>query len=1069
MRFISLGIATVFLSAASPIEGLIFRGFSPTVQAQTVSDPNTDPNSDLKTQADRLLNEGIDRYNNIDFSAALSHFEEALSLYGEINDRAGMGTTLHRIGMVYDSIQEYPQALAAYQEAVTIQREIGDRPAERVTLYRIGRTYDRLGDEEKALEFYQQASAIPPEVNDCSDRAWEGIVREGIGGIYQRRTAHRQALEFYQQALAIQGEVAECADKDLPRSYSRGSQLLENLGFVYGELGESQRALESYQQALEIVREIGDRDGQWLILNEMGVFSRQLGEYRQAIEYYQESIALQRSSMGFVEAYTFSNLGLAYDSLGEYAEAIESYQQALEIARGFDLPEDEALALNNLGTTYRKLGEYQQAIESYQQALPILRGAGDAKGESAVLNNLGAAYHSLEQYSQAIASYQQALKIAREIDENVRIGITLNNLGESYRQQGELVRAIDYYQKALKILAEVGDKAAMGKTSNNLGLAYQSVGESARAIEYFQQALAIARDIGDRAAMGTTFRNLGSLMEAQNQTELAIFFFKQSVNTREAIRENIEALPSALQQSYTATVAEDYRHLADLLLQQNRILEAQRVLDLLKVQELDDYLGNVRGNRTTTNGIPNLPPEREIQQGYDEILDRAIAIGGELAQLRQNPNRTPAEERRLAELVRSQETLLQDFNAFIDSEEIQARISQLSPQTRQPDLVNDLEDLIGLQDNLQNLEQNAVLFYPLILDDRLELILATPDSPPIRRTVNVPKEQLLATISEYRRALQRLYRPDRDIEVPAQQLYQWLIEPLENDLAAANAETLLYAPDGQLRYIPLAALHDGERWLVERYRINNITAASLMDLNIQPQTQLKVLAGAFTTGEYQLTMGEEAFNFAGLPYAGVEVALLAETVPETTQLFDRAFNPEETKPKMGDHTVLHFATHGAMVAGRPEESFILFGDGTPVTIADVRNWNLNHVDLVVLSACETGLGGNLGTGSEILGLGYQMQRAGARASIASLWVVDDGGTQALMNEFYKALQAGASKADALRQAQIAMISGEGSVWEEHQHLLASESLSEELRSQMNDRSLEHPYYWASFILIGNGL
>jgi CHAT domain-containing protein len=158
---------------------------------------------------------------------------------------------------------------------------------------------------------------------------------------------------------------------------------------------------------------------------------------------------------------------------------------------------------------------------------------------------------------------------------------------------------------------------------------------------------------------------------------------------------------------------------------------------------------------------------------------------------------------------------------------------------------------------------------------------------------------------------------------------------------------------------------------------------------------------------------------------------------------------------MGDRTVLHFATHGAISIGTSEESFILFGDGTPVTIAEVRNWTLNHVDLVVLSACETGLGGNLGTGEEILGLGYQMQRAGARAAIASLWVVDDGGTQRLMNGFYQGLSGGMAKAEALRQAQIALITGDYTV------------VGEEGRSETS--RFVHPYYWAPFILIGNGL
>ncbi|HEY9667741.1 MAG TPA: CHAT domain-containing protein, partial [Coleofasciculaceae cyanobacterium] len=405
-----------------------------------------------------------------------------------------------------------------------------------------------------------------------------------------------------------------------------------------------------------------------------------------------------------------------------------------------------------------------------------------------------------------------------------------------------------------------------------------------------------------------------------------------------------------------------------------------------------------------------------------------------------------------------------------------ALAQQLNPKARKADLVNNLDELIALQDNLKNLQQKAVLLYPLILDDRIELILTTPDSPPIRRTVQVPKKQLNETIAAFRSAL--LDRTS-DAKAPAQQLYNWLIKPLEADLKAADAQTIIYAPDAQLRYIPLAALYDGQQWLVQRYRINNITAASLTDLNTKPQPQMQVLAGAFATGRYSFTVGEQSFDFAGLPFAGTVVENLAKTVPTTTKFIDRAFTPEVTVPKMDDYSIVHLATHAAFVVGTPDDSFILFGNGDRITLRDIQNWSLKNVDLVVLSACETGLGGKLGNGEEILGLGYQMQRAGARAALASLWTVDDGGTQALMNAFYDNLKQGnTTKAEALRQAQIALITGDSTALGEDRGSLAAEQRDRPLGGSEANRtnlppqqpnSLSHPYYWAPFILIGNGL
>jgi CHAT domain-containing protein len=282
----------------------------------------------------------------------------------------------------------------------------------------------------------------------------------------------------------------------------------------------------------------------------------------------------------------------------------------------------------------------------------------------------------------------------------------------------------------------------------------------------------------------------------------------------------------------------------------------------------------------------------------------------------------------------------------------------------------------------------------------------------------------------------------KNVVESARELYNWLIKPIENDLAQAEANTIIYAPDGQLRYIPLAALHDGKQWLVQRFNINNITAASLIDFNPQSLDEPHIFAGAFTTGRYSFQVGMHKFNFAGLPFAGKEVTEIAALIPNTTKLLDSGFNRDATVHQLNDYNIVHLATHGVFMRGQPEESFILFGDGDRATLRDIETWNLT-ADLVVLSACQTAIGGQLGNGEEILGLGYQMQQAGAEATIASLWTVNDEGTQRLMSAFYQTLQSRkTSTAEALRQAQLALING--------------------------NYNQGLPYYWAPFILIGNG-
>ncbi|MEM7773892.1 MAG: CHAT domain-containing protein [Cyanobacteria bacterium P01_A01_bin.37] len=385
------------------------------------------------------------------------------------------------------------------------------------------------------------------------------------------------------------------------------------------------------------------------------------------------------------------------------------------------------------------------------------------------------------------------------------------------------------------------------------------------------------------------------------------------------------------------------------------------------------------------------------------------------------------------------------------------------------------------------------MIYPLILDDRLELIITLPDrgTTPLRRTVQFENESdLNQAILDLRQALRD---PSADAVTPAKTLYAYLIEPLEADLAAVEAKltngetpTIIYAPDGALRYIPLAALHDGTQWLAQRFRINNITAESLTNLEEPPDNSPTVLAGAFAdpTITYTIPVDGENEDFSGLPFAGQEVQNLVTSLPQINHLMDGDFGWTQVRRFLGGANIVHFATHATFVPGAPEDSFILFGNGdravleclddaiqTEDTLSCINNWQLNHVDLVVLSACQTGLTNQLTDGKEVLGLGYQFQARGARAVVASLWKVSDGGTQALMDAFYAALQQpGISKSEALRLAQVALITGnfEGLGLDARGATGIRQRIDTTIPEQVRQH-LNHPYYWAPFILIGNGL
>jgi len=264
-----------------------------------------------------------------------------------------------------------------------------------------------------------------------------------------------------------------------------------------------------------------------------------------------------------------------------------------------------------------------------------------------------------------------------------------------------------------------------------------------------------------------------------------------------------------------------------------------------------------------------------------------------------------------------------------------------------------------------------------------------------------------------------------------------LIKPIETELIQAKATTILYAPDGQLRYIPIAALYDGKQWLAEKYRISNLIAYSLFDFVPSQKIQPNILAGAFGG-----KAGEKKFGQTALPATIREVRSIANSFNNSVTLIEEQFSRQAIESKFKNHNILHLATHAEFNIGVPDNSFIIFGNGDKIRLNEITNWQIPNIDLIILSACQTGVG-KLGSGVEILGFGYQVQKAGAKQAIASLWKVDDAGTQALMAAFYQELQKGdVTATEALRRAQVSLI---------------------------KSKDYKHPFYWSAFFAIGNGL
>jgi CHAT domain-containing protein/Tfp pilus assembly protein PilF len=824
-------------------------------------------------------------------------------------------------------------------------------------------------------------------------------------------------------------------------------------------------ALQAYRQALSMQRDMKDSAGEATTWANMGGLYYLLGDYAQSIDAFTKSLAIRRTlndPRGL--ARVLVNIGVVHFAQSRYARAIAFYEEASALYErsGFAESKDSGIVLNNLALTYTELGQYAKALELYKRALPIFEKTEDTAARATALHNTGFLYAEQNDNTMALQYYERALKARTEINDTRGIASTLNNMGYLYSREGNAEKALELLHQALSLSREFNERSIEGRTLDSLGDAFVIAKRYPESLDAYNEALVIRRQLGDRRGERITMANIGALLQKQGRDSLAISFYKQAVNVSESIRGELGGLPSEIRVSYATKVSEAYRRLADLLLKYDRVFEAQQVMDLLKLQELEDYLHGVRGNERTSQGIVRLPREKQIADTYDEMVNRLAVTDKELRELRsRGDSLTAAEQERLDALVSQLKLLSSEFDRFLESDEIREWEKSMTQTEQESTLEPDM--LFKLQHNLKKL-QRAVLLYPLVLEDRLELVFVTSHGPPVHRMVPIKRTALNELINKFRMVLNDIHGDPKPL---AQNLYGILIKPIEPDLG--DAETILYAPDRSLRYIPLSALYDGKQWMVERFAIQRITAYSVSDLNEQPSGELRVLAGAFSAGTLDFSVGEEKFHFSGLPFARAEVENLSKTISTTKALFDKDFTPKrtETEAKAGGHTIIHLATHAAFLAGQPDASFILFGSGERRTLMEVKeSWPglLTDVELVVLSACETGIGGRLGTGDEILGFGYLMERAGAEATIATLWSVDDGGTQVLMKAFYENLrEKGVTKAQALRQAQLTLIrSHEGTVVD-NRGVIPADGV------HTLKGSLSHPYYWAPFMLIGNGL
>ncbi|MEB3827572.1 CHAT domain-containing protein [Phormidium sp. CCY1219] len=779
---------------------------------------------------------------------------------------------------------------------------------------------------------------------------------------------------------------------------------LNYLSFAYQDLGEWEKAASRVQSSLNILENQDNLDKRGMAilgqaLNTQGSLQLAMGDAQTALETWKQAqSAYDRADNEIGQLGTQINQATALQSLGQYRQAkslLESLVVQLETQPDSLLKAD---GLANLGIALQTIGDIRRSKAILEQSWEIVQDFHARDKIGVILLSIGNIARDLDKPNIALAYYREAAKNA---------GDTLFEVQAKLNELSLLVET-DTLPEAIALIPEIqGDlsrlvpsraavyarvnfvHSAMGLESKTTGLQLHELPQwsATVAADILASAVQEARDLRDRRAEAAALWQLGKLYSSEEQWQ-------------EAKQLTQQALAMAQSANAEDIVARASWQLGRILQQQGNTTEA-----IAAYGHAFDTLQSLRNDLVAINP--------EVQFNFSESVE---PIYREYVSLLLQPNASQGNLRQAREVMEALQ--LEELDNFFRDACIKvkpAAIDEIDPQ--------------------------AAGIYPIILRDRLEVILSIPNQPLRHYTTILPRPELEKILENLYSSLYIGYSSNERIQL-SQHVYDWLIGPAESDLEANQIKTLVFVLDGFLRNLPMAALHDGERYLIEKYSIALSPGLQLFPEGLEGK-ELQVLAGGLTVARQ---------GFSSLPGVQAEVkqiaAIASEGFIDAEVMLDGQFTRTALEKQMDRHRfrVVHLATHGQF-SSNPEETFLLTWDDRidvkefAQLLENRQQGSLRPIDLLVLSACQTAAGDERAT----LGIAGFALRSGARSTLATLWSVSDRSTALLMSEFYARLArsgGGVSKAEALRQAQIKLL---------------------------HDSSYNLPYYWAPFVLVGNWL
>jgi CHAT domain-containing protein/tetratricopeptide (TPR) repeat protein len=991
---------------------------------------------------------------------AVKNYEESLKHWQALGDRHGEAMTLYRIATIYIP-NNLKEAVSYFEQGLKLRAQL-DEQDWRLTAGMLndeGYAYVLQNDLQKALDLYAQAQQL---FQAKHDRRGQASAYNNIGHGLATMGKMREALENYEKSLSLRR-----AEHD----QNAAANILNNIGGIYDSQGEPHRALDYYGQALQVWRDLDNSGRRAAVLNNIGVVNNKMGEWQKALDGYEEALAL----------YGYKKTD-SHDGSKEGAALIGQFDY-----RGV------ASTLDNMGVLYFSLGNYGMALEKYEEALPLLMDQPGLKAN--VLIHTGQVYFLQGRLAQALKMYQTALDLKQNPRQKAS---TLTAIGAVSALQGNTQKALSYYADALPIQRKVLDRRGEALTLEKMGQAYALAGEQQKALESFNQALPLWRAVEDLPGVATTLGDIALIERDRGNMAEALKLSEEAINIIEQTRTKVTS--QQLRTSYFATKQNYYELYIDIkmllyerdrsdahliaALQLNERARARSLMEILTEAEADvpqDVSSDLIRRKSAVEQKLNakaqaqmkLLNERHTDEQARELakdIDALIAEYGDLqSQIRAAAPRYAALTRPL-DLKEIQNGLLDDNTLLLeyalgDERSYVWAVSKTSIKGYALPKRDVIEDAAR--------EFYKLLTAPQQLDDediqhrRARLLQAASQYP--KQAILLSQMILgpLANVLGNRRllivgdgALQ--YLPFAALPVPSAPGSRG--KTARAGRAAADlTNTVPLVVDHEIVGLPSASVLAVLRSQVERRKPASYAVAVLADPVFDRNDSrlglvkrgTRLAANGNSDSEVSLpnlrgVVALRGGSFRPLPLTQEEALAIKEAAHPGEVMIATGFEANRDivmGSKLKQYQIVHFATHGVLNSEHPELSGLVLSlldkqgraqDGI-LRLHDIYNLRL-PADLVVLSACDTGLG-QIVRGEGLVGLTRGFMYAGVPRVVASLWKVDDLATTELMKYFYRYMFKDAMPpSTALRWAQVEMF---------------------------KERRWHDPFNWAAFVIQGD--